>query len=147
MQKSVDLFTTNLNGRKIAFCISLFCTLALTKTHFRPKNFSEVWITLMVQGVPIPFFLFQKLIPQRPRQVGQKFQQFSAFHEVPFHMRQKFFFQKFWKKVLVYKIDQRWRHPSRYHTRSKIFNFCIFRPLNLLVFRYNCCFWIIWSKI
>jgi len=49
-------------------------------------------ITVNIQGVPLPFFLFQKLIPQKPKQLGQKFQQFSVFHEVPFHMRKKFFF-------------------------------------------------------
>ena len=48
MQKSVDLFTTNLNGRKIAFCISLFCTLALTKMHFIPTYLNEICGNFMV---------------------------------------------------------------------------------------------------
>ena len=99
----------------------------------------------MLQGVPLPFFLFQKLITQRPKQLHQKFQQFLAFHEVPFYMSKFFFMKNFEKMTLVTKIDQRGRHPSRYHTWSKLLTFCVFRPLEQVVFEHNYCFWIILS--
>ena len=89
-------------------------------------DFTQKMSDKSVQGVPLPFFLFQKLISQRPKQLGQKFQQFSAFHEVPFHMRKIFFWKNFEKKTLVTKIDQRGRHPSRYHTWSKLLTFLCF---------------------
>ena len=57
--------------------------------------YNEYYGNYNVQGVPLPFFLFQKLISQRPKQLGEKFQQFSVFHEVPFHMRKNFFFENF----------------------------------------------------
>ena len=40
------------------------------------------------------------LISQRIRQVGEKFQQFSMFHEGTFHMRDKKFFENFQKNSI-----------------------------------------------
>ena len=55
------------------------------------------------------------------------------------------FLKKFEKKTLFTKIDQRGRHPSRYHTWSKLLTFCVFRLLEQVVFEHNYCFWIILS--
>ena len=45
--------------------------------------------------------------------------------------------------TLVTKIDQRGHHLLRYHTWSKLLTFCVFRPLEQVVFEHNYCFWIV----
>ena len=69
-----------------------------TKGHHHPsvanlkrENLTIFWHS---QGVRLTFYLFQKLIFWSLWWVGQKFQQFSVFHEGTFHMRKRKFFQK-----------------------------------------------------
>ena len=90
-----------------------------------------------IQGVRLTFYLFQKLISWWVFDPGQKFQQFWMFHEGTFHMRTKIFLKNFNKTALVPKIDQRWRHPSKYLTWSKLLTLCAFKPLKKLYYNHD----------
>ena len=61
----------------------------------------------------------------------------GCFMKVHFIWEEENFLKNFKKTALVPKIDQRWRHPSRYLTWSKLLTFCAFKPLKKLSYNHD----------